>query len=217
MTDGSAARKSIAGSAKEAIVIIFSILVAFSLDAWWEDVQVDRDVEEILRAVQSEMSGNLENLDASIQHHSDIQLAIGNMLEESMSGDFTPGVVTTAVVDVEIFEPNSGAMDTLITAGLLGDVDDSELRLLLGSYAAVLQDLNEQEVRSAELRDAVRRRIASIGIRIWIPADQSEAREDNEALNLLAMRSVEENNSIASAQALQEHIRKILTRLEELT
>jgi hypothetical protein len=215
MTDGSATRKTLVSSAKEAAVIIFSILVAFSLDAWWDDVKTDREIGEILQAVESEMAGNIENLGASIQHHYDIQMAIEEMLKESVSGEFTSGIVTMAVVQVEIYEPNRGAMDTLITAGLLGEVDDSELRLLLGSYAALLQDLNEQEVRAAELRDAVRRRVASIGFRIWETKDQQQAREDIETLNLLAMRAVEEINAIASARTLEEHIRKILDRLDE--
>jgi hypothetical protein len=78
-----------------------------------------------------------------------------------------------------------------------------------------LQDLNEQEVRAAELRDAVRRRVASIGFRMWETKDQQQAREDIETLNLLAMRAVEEINAIASARTLEEHIRKILDRLDE--
>lgn len=216
MTNGEMQRGSFVNSAKEAAVIIFSILVAFSLDAWWEDAKIDRDVDEILRAVELEMSGNLESLGKTMNHHAAIAAATVTMREEALNGVFTPGTVNAAVVEVEIFEPNSGAMDTLIAAGLLGEVDDSELRLQLGSYAALLQDLNEQEVRAAELRNAARRRVASLGYRIWDPTDQSKVRDDIETLNLLAMRSVEENNSIESAQTLQEHIRKILLRLGEI-
>ncbi len=36
MTGGEMKRGSLVNSAKEAVVILFSILVAFSLDAWWK-------------------------------------------------------------------------------------------------------------------------------------------------------------------------------------
>ena len=208
-------RKTIADSAKEAAVIIFSIVVAFSLDAWWEDVQVERDVIEVLRAVESEMDENFAALDASIEHHELIAKSIMDLREFGAMPDFTLEVYRSAVIEVEMFDPSTGAVDTLSATGLLSEIKDPELRLLLGSYAANLQDLNEQETRAAEFRDAARRHLAGLGMRIWDVRDRDNVVNDVELLNLLTMRAVEEGNAVAAAQKLRDHIRKILARLEE--
>lgn len=208
-------RKTIADSAKEAAVIIFSIVVAFSLDAWWEDVQVERDVIEVLRAVESEMDENFAALDASIEHHELIAKSIMDLREFGVMPDFTLEVYRSAVIEVEMFDASTGAVDTLSATGLLSEIKDPGLRLLLGSYAANLQDLNEQEIRAAEFRDAARRHLAGLGMRIWDVRDRDNIVNDVELLNLLTMRAVEEGNAIAAAQKLRNHIRKILARLEE--
>ena len=54
---------------KEIAVIAFGILVAFSLDAWWADQRVDRDVREALRVVHTEITSNLQTLGASTARH----------------------------------------------------------------------------------------------------------------------------------------------------
>jgi len=211
---------SIANSAKEAAVIIFSILVAFSLDAWWEDVQVEREVDDILGAIEVEMSGNLAALRSSVDHHKAISAAIRTLRDTSSAGNMDLGAVPQAVIEVEVFEPDTGAMDTMVATGLLNEVDDASLRLLLGAYAARLLDLNEQEIRAVEFRDAARRRLASLGFPLWnteIRESRRQLEGDTEMLNLLSMRLSEEENAIESAQALTAHIQKILTRLEETT
>jgi hypothetical protein len=215
MTDEPTAGKSIVSSAKEAAVIIFSILVAFSLDAWWEGVQVERDVDDILQAVESEMAENFSTLDSTISHHEAISKSILDLREIGGIVDVTREVFRTAVIEVEVFDASTGALDTLSATGLLGEIKDAELRLLLGSYGALLQDLNEQETRAVEFRDAARRQIASLGVRIWDVRDRESPLENVEMLNLLTMRAVEEGNSVISARALQDHIRDILSRLEK--
>jgi len=215
MSNKNAMRGSFVNSAKEAAIIIFSILVAFSLDAWWESEKIDRDVQAILQVVSSEMIGNLESLDASIEHHRKISESITAMRRNVDVDSYTPEIFGTAVIDVEVYEPSSGAMDTLVSAGLLGEVDDTDLQLLLGTHTALLQDLHEKETRAVEFRDAARRRIASLGVRLWNAGDRAGVSKDITLNNLLLMRESEENAAISAAQTLQENIRKIITRLEE--
>lgn len=215
MSNGTTTKKSFASSAKEAAVITFSILIAFSLDAWWEGVQVERDVQDILQAIEIELEGNLASLGTSSERHLAISDAISALLKDRASDGFEMEAFSGAVIELEVFEPVTGAVDTLVATGLLSEVGDADLRLLLGSYAALLQDLNEQETRAVEFRDAARRRIASLGIRIWDVEARGNATSDIEMLNLLLMRQVEENNAIASASALDAHIRKILIPLKD--
>jgi len=130
----------------EAAVIIASILFAFAIDAWWDGVKTDRNTQEILDSVLVEMESNLTGLQDSITHHEAIVAAISTA-QERVS---VAGLLETAVIDVEVFEPLTGA-----------------LQISLGGFNRLASDLNERESRAVEFRDTARRRIAAIGDPIW--------------------------------------------------
>jgi hypothetical protein len=52
--------------AVEGLVIVASILMAFALQAWWDDRQDAETEYEILVALQSELNGALEMLDSQL-------------------------------------------------------------------------------------------------------------------------------------------------------
>jgi hypothetical protein len=211
MPNGKSQSGSFVKSAKEAAVIIVSILVAFSLDAWWERVQVERDVQDILQAIRVETEINLTKLRESAAHRELIIEAMTTSLQNQDQG--TRGINNIAIIEFEDFEPSSGAMDTLVATGLLAEVENSELRLLLGTSASLIKDLNERESRALEFRNLARRRLAALGNRIWQADDPGTA--DIETLNLLAMRRVEERNALQSAIRLQKLLQEILDRLQD--
>ncbi len=192
--------------------IIASILLAFAIDAWWDSVQADNKTQEILDALRLEMESNLTNLQDSIAHHEEIVEAV-RVAQDQKS---TVGVQETAVIDVEVFEPNTGALDTLIATGMLGDVDDPALQISLGAFTGFATDLRERETRAVEFRDAARRRIAAIGEPIWNIVDPVRVQSDVQMLNLLTMRQAEEIAAIESARRLESHLVKLLGRLDSM-
>jgi len=194
----------------EAAAIVASILLAFAIDAWWNELKSDRAVGEVLKAVRSEMQFNVEALGISIVRHEEIVAAIGTAQNYGTSD----GLPRKAVINVEVFEPNTGALDTLVATGLIGDIDNIDLRISLGAFARLAQDLNERESRAVEFRDAARRRIAEIGDPIWNQADWDHISSDVHMLNLLTMRQAEENDAIESARKLKNHISNILNQLD---
>ena len=196
--------------AVEASAIIASILFAFAVDAWWDDVKTDLRAQEILDAVRLEMESNLSNLQDSIAHHEEIVAAI-RIAQEQKS---TLGVQPIAVIDVEVFEPNTGALDTLIATGMLGEIDEPELQISLGAFTGLATDLRERESRAVEFRDAARRRIASIGEPIWEIEDPDRVQADVQMLNLLVMRAAEETDAIESGRRLEAHLVRLLGQLE---
>ncbi len=193
----------------EGAAIIASILLAFAIDAWWDGVQADRDTQEILDAVLVEMESNLTSLQDSITHHEEIVDAIKIALEQTSIA----GLLDEAVIDVEVFEPSTGALDTLIVTGMLGAIDEPALQISLGGFNRLASDLNERESRAVEFRDAARRRIAAIGDPIWNREDSDRIQTDVHMLNLLTMRQAEERAAIESAQRLEEHLRVLIGQL----
>ena len=194
----------------EAAAIVASILLAVAIDAWWNELQSDRAVGEVLKAVRSEMQFNIEALGISIVHHEEIVAAIST----AQNNGTVAGLPRKAVINVEVFEPSTGALDTLVATGLISDIDNTDLRISLGAFARLAQDLNERESRAVEFRDAARRRIAEIGDPIWNQADSGRISSDVHMLNLLTMRQAEENEAIESARRLKNHISNILNQLD---
>ena len=194
----------------EAAAIVASILLAFAIDAWWNELQSDRAVGEVLKAVRSEMQFNVEALGISIVHHEEIVAAIGT----AQNNGTADGLPRKAVINVEVFEPSTGALDTLVATGLISDIDNTDLRISLGAFARLAQDLNERESRAVEFRDAARRRIAEIGDPIWNQVDSERIPSDVHMLNLLTMRQAEEIEAIESARRLKNHISNILNQLD---
>ena len=196
----------------EAAAIVASILLAFAIDAWWNKLQSDRAVGEVLKVIRSEMQFNVDALAKSIIHHQEIVAAI----ETAQSNGTADGLTEKAVINVEVFEPSTGALDTLVATGLISDIDDTDLRISLGAFARLAQDLNERESRAVEFRDAARRRIAEIGDPIWNQVDSGRIQSDVHMLNLLTMRQAEENEAIESARRLKNHVANTLNQLDSL-
>lgn len=195
--------------AVEASAIIGSILFAFAVDAWWDDHQTDLKTQEILDAVRLEMQSNLSNLQDSIAHHEDI----ANAIRKAQDQKSTNGVHSIAVLDVEVFEANTGALDTLIATGMLGGIDEPELQISLGAFTGLATDLRERESRAVEFRDAARRRIAAIGETIW-DSGADRTLTDVHMLNLIVMRGVEESDAIESGRRLEKHLVRLLGLLD---
>lgn len=201
----------------EGIVIVASILLAFAIDAWWDEHKKDEDVRDILSLVELETISNLANLKISIARHEEIVKAISTATQNALNNRTTVGSFATAVIDVEVFEPNSDALKTLVSTGMLGAIDDIDLRIALGAFDGLTKNLKEKESAAAQLRDAARRRIASIGERIYgdIP-DSSPISADTEALNLLEMRATEEINAIEAGRKLEAHLQSIADQMDAI-
>ncbi len=51
----------------EGAAIVVSILLAFSIQAWWDEYQEERQLHEILEALEEAFSGNLSQINDSIE------------------------------------------------------------------------------------------------------------------------------------------------------
>ena len=85
----------------EGAVIVASILLAFAIDAWWDEHKKNDDILEILTLVEFETKTNLTNLAISIASHEEILKAIRVAHDEQSIAN----VIGDAVIDVEVFEP----------------------------------------------------------------------------------------------------------------
>ena len=198
----------------EGAVIVGSILLAFAIDAWWDGHKDADDLREILSLIKLETDANLTVLADSTARHVDIHAAI----ETAKDARSIATVYRRAVIQVEVFEPTSNALNTLVSTGMLGLIDDLDLRVSLMAIEGLSRDLAERELAAVSFRNEARRRVASLGVRIneEIPLS-STTFTDIEVLNLLTMRAVEEKHAIDSGRKLMTHLQSISAKLDALS
>lgn len=197
----------------EGAVIVGSILLAFTIDAWWEEHKKADEVHEVLNLVRLETATNLTNIAVSIARHEAIVAAIQAGHEKNS----IEGYHRDAVIGVEVFEPTSDALQTIVSTGMLGSIEDVDLRVAFIAFDGLAKELLEKELAAANLRDEARRRIATLGVPIYkdIPT-ASPTFTDIELLNLLTMRAGEEFSAIKSGRKLESHLQDIARMLDSL-
>jgi hypothetical protein len=197
----------------EGTAIVVSILLAFGVQAWWEEQREARELEGMLALLSSEVARNIEVLEVALDAHRELSAAI----ELSRQTGSWKGLPNNPFFPVAVFNPDDGAFEALIASGLIGQIEDLELRVLISSLPGLIADLAEKESRAVARRELARNRLAALGVRIpdgsALPDDDGYW-SDPELLNLLQMRGVEEGNVIEAGETLLEHLDRIRARLQ---
>ena len=132
----------------EGAVIVFSILLAFGLDALWEERKQEREADLALASLRSELEVNLEACDAVHQHHFHGVARFGEILE-------LPDEAVLAMSDAEAtegyyamcmprtFDPALGTTNTVVSSGTFNILRDPELRSELDVFLNLTEDTRE--------------------------------------------------------------------------
>jgi hypothetical protein len=137
----------------ESLLIVISILAAFSVDSWWATREQSAEVHQTLFQLREEFAANSQVL----AERRERQLGIIKAAEEllavtgSQASDSSLDVVTFnklifTVFDWFTYDPQSEVTSSLIQSGKLGLIESDELRYALASWPAALVDLQEDEI-----------------------------------------------------------------------
>jgi hypothetical protein len=149
----------------EGVVIVASILLAFGIDAWWDQSQRRGEEQRLLRNLHAEFQDARDTLRVSIdrhrEYHSDARALVAA----------PPGVPTgrplgfrrvyRTFVGLNTTHLKTGALDGALASGRLDLVTDDELRSLLASWHSTLGEFTEQETYIWELALESRRALLS--------------------------------------------------------
>jgi len=143
----------------EAAAIVGSILLAFAIEAWWEDRQ-DRESEQIalssllvdFEASREELATRVQNLEhARIVFH-EFLLTSPEELERLPQAaiERMPSSISTG----STFDPYLGTLDAIAADGRLALVRDRNIRELLSKWTKSINDIEEESllVRSSSAR-----------------------------------------------------------------
>ncbi len=150
-------RRHIAGLALEGVVVVVSILIAFALDAWWDDRQLAQETVEDLAIVEYELAENIRLVQVTMDIMRQVVAAnntlIAELLTQSDSAtiEVDDATVFWSLFSHPTFDPSLGGTDAWIASGRLGGLESSLLRQRLASVRGKVEDVVEEQRVAREL------------------------------------------------------------------
>ena len=146
--------------AVEATAIVASILLAFAIDAWWADREIEQWQVTQLRAVRDEFSANFEALENVVRTHDANAKSLESLITQIQgSNDETLVTVSNTalapLVGWRTSDISTGTLDALLSSGKLADIDNSLLRGALAAWPSEVGDAQEDEHLARDFVDNV--------------------------------------------------------------
>lgn len=132
----------------EGVVIVVSILLAFAIDAMWEERQLRLEEEDALIALRADFTANLEQIDSIIEAHLLFRERVESMMRLSPEEvralpQKKISEYMLALANPWTFNAITGTTDALLSSGKLGILRDQELRESLITFRGMLSDMAE--------------------------------------------------------------------------
>jgi hypothetical protein len=219
----------------EAGAIVISILLAFALDAMWEERQLREWEVGQLQALRDELQENHAALDVVILGHdlnADRMAMMMSQLEAVDSGEevtFSTNILSS-LVSWRTSDVAVGSIDALLASGRLGDIRDPELRKRLALWSSKVLDAQEDEIVAREFAEQiVAASLAGQGVLAAaygsrrMPGGLSQGRDSDrqitvtvtpEMLDMATARHVHSRMASYSISDLKNHIQEILDLLD---
>jgi hypothetical protein len=150
-------RRNIAKLALESAVVVISILIAFALDAWWNDRQLRQETAEDLAIVQFELIENIRLIRVTTDIIDQV-LAANNVLIAKLLAQ--PDATMVEIDDTTVWwgifnnptlDLSFGATDAWIADGRLAALGSSALRQRLASVRGKVGDVVEEQQIAREI------------------------------------------------------------------
>jgi len=133
----------------EAILIVVSILLAFGIDAWWDQRQERQEEQRLLHRLEDDFSETRELLEAAVERHrrigeEAIRLSQVRDFETFPRSDVASWVQWSFLL-YQTFHPKSGAVDALLASGQLDLISNDDLRSRLAAWPRAVREFTENE------------------------------------------------------------------------
>ena len=134
----------------EGAAIVVSILLAFSIEAWWDKYQ-DRDEEQgILLGLRSEFEQNLAFIEIELSYRNAVIESILKIFDASVTQtSIEPEKLDELIGDVtwwQNIEYSRGAIDGLLQSGGLSLIENEDLRRVLASMPSRYDSTTRSEL-----------------------------------------------------------------------
>jgi len=142
--------------AAETIAIVASILLAFAIDAWWENRSRLEQEQQLLLSLREDFIASQEGARYYLNGNARIQSDLDLLLEELQSSE--PGESATvmpssvfASLAMPTYSPIDATLSAAHTSGAVEMIRSNSLRALLARWQQVLDDTQEDELMVKQL------------------------------------------------------------------
>ncbi len=139
----------------QGLLVVVSILIAFGLDAFWEDSKERGDLHEDLANISAELQENR----ARVEYHLDMSQRMVDAFDvllgaiDSEQGAATvPDTTLWLTTITPSLDASLGAIDALIASGRMAVVSNSELSRRLAGLRDRVHDAVEEQVQATEVQ-----------------------------------------------------------------
>ncbi len=132
----------------EGVAIVLSILLAFAIDAWWDERRERAEEREVLESLYGEFEANRDEAASVILVHEVAVQSVAALMELTQDE-----ILALSAEEVEqqmrffanprTFDAVRGSVDALTSSGKLGILRDRELREALTTFVNILEDAAE--------------------------------------------------------------------------
>lgn len=214
----------------EGVVIVGSILLAFSLDSGWDRLQEREWERSQLASLRSELEENLAQAEGSIRIHGAAVRQLAGLRDWSLRSpaghrEALPARGVNALFAWRTTEFSLGALDALVSSGDLGRIRSEEIRRGLTTWRRQLLDALEKETLALQFAEMVLMpALAGQGFvgeatllrpPTWRPAEDARiiVRASPEFSDLVAARMAHERLAIQDLEELAVETRRLLDLL----
>ena len=140
----------------EAAAIVASILLAFAIDAWWQERQIRIEEQEVLAGLQAEFVANHEVLTRHLVRHLQGIQSLDDILlliENGKSPD-ARSIVLAALYEMgspDTTDLGNGTLNALLSSGRVEILTSRKLRTLLTAWDGVIGEVWDDQANNSKM------------------------------------------------------------------
>ena len=135
----------------EAVAIVAGILMAFAIDAWWQDRNEQQQAVVLAHQLRADFEASQAHLTDWRRGSRGIHRRTGELLALVRSAEVgetisVPGSLIVAAIGAPTYSPTDSAMQIASATGRLGFLNDDALHNALARWRQLLADTSEDEI-----------------------------------------------------------------------
>jgi hypothetical protein len=139
----------------EALAVLASILLAFTIDAWWEERGLRIEEQQVLQGLHEEFLSVRKVLSQHLSEHLEGVQALEDFLIVAEGGNVKEGAPIVDAVLLELLSPmtsdlGSGTLAALLSSGRIEILTNRTLRAKLASWEGVIGEVWDDQAFNAK-------------------------------------------------------------------
>jgi hypothetical protein len=146
----------------EAFAIVGSILLAFAIDAWWQQRNEIRQADALIVDLHADFEASQEHLAEWLAGAQWMHRTTSELLEKIKSADTDEEILVrhetiVGSIGAATYDPISATLDAMLSSGQINLIENIELRNALALWQQKLADTREDEelVREVTVREVI--------------------------------------------------------------